>query len=58
MTVFVVVFSNYSPAEVDSIWTTEALAQARVDELNDNMWQVEEWTVRDSPTATPGEEQP
>ena len=51
MTVFVVVFSNYHPAEVDSIWSTYEKAEARARELNDTGisgcgWGVDEWRVQ------------
>jgi hypothetical protein len=38
--VFAVIFSNYFPRQVDSLWETEALAQRRADELGDG-WDVE-----------------
>lgn len=51
MTVWVVVYSNYEPAEVDSLWTTEAEAAKRRDELNatsnTGMWESEPWVVRE-----------
>lgn len=48
-TLYAVQFSNYSPAEIDSTWTTEARAVERRDELNKSgetsMWCVEPWSV-------------
>lgn len=44
MSVWAVVFSNYEPAEVDSLWTTEDRARERADELGDG-WTVTEWEV-------------
>ena len=37
--VWAVVFGNYSPDEVDSLWNTKALAQRRADELGSE-WRV------------------
>lgn len=36
MTVFAVIYSNYNPDEVDSLWTTEVEAQKRANELNES----------------------
>lgn len=44
LSLYAVVFSNYEPAEVDSVHITRELAGARLDQL-DGMWKVEEWTV-------------
>jgi hypothetical protein len=46
--VYVVKFSNYHPAEIDSIWSTKENALARADELNafaGGDWRVEEWPL-------------
>lgn len=45
---WVVRYSNYGPAEIDSIWPTESEARARVDILDSqdagcSMWEVEQW---------------
>ena len=49
--VWAVVFGNYEPPEIDSLWTTEARAEERAQELNresDNpRWGVMGWTVRE-----------
>jgi len=47
MTAWVVVFSNYYPAEVDSIWKTKELAEQKADELQGD-WHVQEWTVQET----------
>lgn len=39
MIVYAVIFSNYEPSEVDSLWASKELAQARADEL-DGYWRV------------------
>jgi hypothetical protein len=44
---WVVRYSNYEPAEIDSSWPTEVEAGARAAALNANgndMWAVERWT--------------
>lgn len=50
MIVYAVVFSNYEPSEVDSLWVSEKLAQSRADEL-DGHWNVERMLVRDKPIS-------
>ena len=49
-TVYSVVYSNYEPAEVSSIWSTQELAQAEADRLNKesdcSMWEVGAFSVR------------
>lgn len=57
--VWAVVFSNYSPAEIDSLWTTEEEASKRRDELNEKssgMWQVAPMSLRETwePESTAG----
>lgn len=37
--VWAVVFSNYEPAEVDSLWAVEELAETRAGQL-DHGWEV------------------
>lgn len=44
MTVYAVVYSNYEPAEVDSLWMTRELAERRADEL-DSGWTVTPMSV-------------
>jgi hypothetical protein len=50
-TIFVVRFSNYYPAEIDSIWRTRREAQRRADELGDDGddWIVEEQKLSSAP---------
>lgn len=47
--VYAVVFRNYYPAEVDSLWKTEESAQKQCDEMNKEYgyggWRVEKWRV-------------
>ena len=47
--VWIVRYSNYEPAEVDSIWLVEDLAKKRRDSLNEEyeslMWEIEQWNV-------------
>jgi len=43
-TVYAVVYSNYSPAEMDSLWRLREKAEARARELG-SPWAVEMWTV-------------
>jgi hypothetical protein len=43
--IFAVVFANYYPLEIDSLWTTEELADKRSDKL-DSMWRVQELWVK------------
>lgn len=45
--VWAVVYSNYEPAEVDSLWATQELAEKRAAKL-EGMWDVTEWTVGQS----------
>lgn len=49
LTVYAVVFSNYYPAEVDSLWRRRGDAEARAEELNASSdtrgWDVSEWDV-------------
>ncbi len=48
MTVWAVVYRNYEPTEVDSLWATKELALRRVAELNNAIvdgWNVVQWTV-------------
>ncbi len=44
-TVWAVVYGNYDPAEVDSLWASKSLAERRADALGDD-WRVIEWKVR------------
>src|SRR5262245_1133242 len=48
--VWVVSFSNYEPAEVDGIYATKEMADARAEELNDRDdgwgWDVHRWVVQ------------
>lgn len=44
LTVYAVVFSNYEPTEVDSLWRTQESADKRADEL-DGDWRVVPWRV-------------
>ena len=44
-TIYVVAYSNYVPAEVDSLWYTEAKADKRAEELGDP-WEVSKWQIR------------
>lgn len=50
--VFAVVYSNYDPAEVDSLWTTETEANKRRAELNaetdTGIWKVTPWLVQET----------
>jgi hypothetical protein len=43
--VYAVVYSNYSPAEIDSLWARREDAEAHAESL-DGPWDVQEWTVR------------
>lgn len=48
MTVWVVMYSNYDPAEVDSIWATKERAEERARILNVEStlpWKAVEWEV-------------
>lgn len=47
MTVWAVIFSNYEPTEVDSIWSTKERAEERAEELDDGMWRVIAWEVQE-----------
>lgn len=57
--VWVVLYSNYEPAGVDSIWATEDLAERRCQQLNTMCkakglglpWTVYGWTVKDERDA-------
>lgn len=42
--VWAVVFSNYEPREVDTLWETEELAKRRVAMLSSG-WETVEWDV-------------
>ena len=42
--VWAVVFSNYDPREIDSLWWNEEEASARAEELGE-MWRVEKMAV-------------
>jgi len=44
LTVWAVVYGNYRPAEVDSLWQTEPLARRRADDLGGD-WHVTEEAV-------------
>lgn len=50
VTVYAVVFSNYAPPELESLWFDEADAEAEADRLNEAdrswMWDVRTMTVR------------
>lgn len=48
MSVWAVVYSNYEPAEVDSLWATEELANIRLSQLLGD-WTVVEWAVGTEP---------
>jgi hypothetical protein len=43
--VWAVVYSNYSPTEVDSLWRTSEKAEARAEDLGGFQWHVEQWDV-------------
>ena len=47
--VFAVVYSNYDPLEIDSLWATEQLAMEHRERLNDSMWTVVRMTVHLTP---------
>jgi len=47
--VFAVVYSNYDPLEIDSLWATEQLAIDHRERLNDSMWTVVSMTVHSTP---------
>lgn len=52
MTVFAVVYSNYDPSEVHSLWKAREKAELKRDELNRRpgsakMWEVEEMDVQE-----------
>lgn len=55
MTLWVVVFSNYEPPEVDSIWCQRKNAEAAAAAKNGNdsgyEWHVEAWPTDDEPEA-------
>ena len=44
LTIWVVQYGNYDPPEIDTCWTTEALAQQRAAQLG-GMWEVSALTV-------------
>ncbi len=44
-TIYVVAYSNYQPAEVDSVWFSEAKAKMRAEELGDP-WEVAKWKIK------------
>lgn len=43
--IFAVVYANFYPLEIDSLWATEELAERRADNLN-GMWRVREMEVK------------
>lgn len=45
MKVYAVVFSNYEPAEVESLWETMEDAEARASALG-SPWEAQEWDVQ------------
>lgn len=49
LTVYAVEYGNYSPAEIDSLWATQELADRRVARLNAGQdawpWYVKAWQV-------------
>jgi len=49
MSVWLVVYGNYEPAEIHSIWKTKERAEQECDRLDHAMrrgpWHVEEWEV-------------
>lgn len=47
ITVYAVVFGNYFPRELDSLWKTKEMADTRADSL-DGDWRVVEMTVFES----------
>ena len=53
--VFAVVYSNYDPLEIDSLWATEQLAMDHRERLNDSMWTVVRMTVHSTPTPQTAE---
>jgi hypothetical protein len=44
--VWAVVYSNFDPQEVDTLWETEELAKRRVGMLSEG-WKAVEWPVND-----------
>lgn len=50
--VYVVVFSNYDPAEVGGIFRIKANAEKRAEKLNEGAewqaWEVQEWRLEDA----------
>lgn len=50
LTVYVVRYGNYEPAEISAIFRHRASAEIAVEELNDQydpeLWAVEEWQVQ------------
>ena len=62
-TVWCVIYGNYFPREIDSIWATREDALARAEELNndDFAWEVVEWEVQSrnlTPHAADGASMP
>jgi hypothetical protein len=55
MTIYAVVYSNYEPAEVDSLWEAEEDADRRCEQCNaksdTGMWKVVPWTVNPKGTT-------
>lgn len=56
MSVFLVVFSNYSPAEIDSVHATRKSAEIRAEGLGGD-WRVEEWEVQSLQPPAPAPEE-
>jgi hypothetical protein len=48
--VYAVVFSNYEPTEVDSLWASMELAERRATKLGSG-WEAVEWTVASDPDS-------
>ena len=51
---WMVVFSNYDPFEVDTIWSTRELAEKRADKLNDlndeSPWTIQKMAILSDPS--------
>lgn len=43
--VWVVLFSNYEPAEIAEIYDNEAAAKEHIERFDDKRWCVERWSV-------------